>query len=166
MFISQLIRYARACSSYDSFILGAARLSCKLLGQGYVRGRLKSSLRKFYGRYRDLLKHYKVPFNQMLHAILGHDHIQWHPPLMNRDLITELDLISFWRHYLIPGGFHMTFVTGAASQQRTLHLLLRTPGPVPFGTCICSNVDTILSRTCHVLRTFWISNIPRYFYFV
>ena len=30
------------------------------------------------------------------------------------------------------------------------HLLLRTPGPVPFGTCICSNVETILSWTCHV----------------
>ena len=24
-------------------------------------------------------------------------------------------------------------------------LLLWTPGPVPFGTCICSNVETILS---------------------
>ena len=24
-------------------------------------------------------------------------------------------------------------------------LLLRTPGPVPFGICICSNVETILS---------------------
>ena len=29
-------------------------------------------------------------------------------------------------------------------------LLLRIPGPVPFGTCICSNVETILSWTCHV----------------
>ena len=29
-------------------------------------------------------------------------------------------------------------------------LLLRTPGPVPFGTCICSYVETILSWTCHV----------------
>ena len=33
-------------------------------------------------------------------------------------------------------------------------LLLRTPGPVPFGTCICSNVETILSWTCHVYRPF------------
>ena len=33
-------------------------------------------------------------------------------------------------------------------------LLLRTPGPVPFGTCICSNVETILSRTCHVYGPF------------
>ena len=50
-FISQLIQYARACSSYECFILRAMRLSNKLLGQGYVKERLKSSLRKFYGRY-------------------------------------------------------------------------------------------------------------------
>ena len=36
VFISQLIRYARACSSYECFILRAARLSSKLLRQGYV----------------------------------------------------------------------------------------------------------------------------------
>ena len=76
VFISQLIRYARACSSYECFILRAARLSSKLLGQGYVMERLKSSLRKFYGRYGDLIKHYEVSLSQMLHDILGHDHIQ------------------------------------------------------------------------------------------
>ena len=75
-FISQLIRYARACSSYECFILRAARLSSKLRGQGYVMERLKSSLRKFYGRYGDLIKHYEVSISQMLHDILGHDHIQ------------------------------------------------------------------------------------------
>ena len=76
VFISQLIRYARACSSYECFILRAARLSSKLLGQGYVMERLKSSLRKFYGRYGDLIKHYEVSLSQMLHDILGHDRIQ------------------------------------------------------------------------------------------
>ena len=79
VFISQLIRYARACSSYECFILRAARLSSKLLRQGYVMERLKSSLRKFYGRYGDLIKHYEVSLSQMLHDILGHDHIQWYP---------------------------------------------------------------------------------------
>ena len=58
--ISQLIRYARACSSYECFILRAMRLSNKLLGQGYVKERLKSSLRKFYGRYGDLTKQYEL----------------------------------------------------------------------------------------------------------
>ena len=76
VFISQLIRYARACSSYECFILRAARLSCKLLGQGYVMERLKLSFRKIYGRYGDLIKHYAVSLSQMLHDILGHDHIQ------------------------------------------------------------------------------------------
>ena len=61
VFISQLIRYARACSSYECFILRAARLSSKLLGQGYVMERLKSSLRKFYVRYGDLIKIMKSP---------------------------------------------------------------------------------------------------------
>ena len=37
VFISQLLRCTRACSSYECFILRAARLSSKLLGQGYVR---------------------------------------------------------------------------------------------------------------------------------
>ena len=80
VFIQQLIRYARACSSYESFILKAARLSSKLLGQGYVLERLKSSLRKFYG---DLIKHYEVSLSQMLYDILGHDHVQWHPQLIS-----------------------------------------------------------------------------------
>ena len=56
-----LSRYARACSSYECFILRATRLSSKLLRQGYVMERLKSSLRQFYGRYGDLIKHYEVP---------------------------------------------------------------------------------------------------------
>ena len=31
------------------------------------------------------------------------------------------------------------------SSENTDSRLLRTPGPVPFGTCICSNVETIFS---------------------
>ena len=59
-----------------TFILRAARLSSKLLRQEYVMEHLKSSLRKFYGRYLDLIKHYEVPLSQMLRDILGHDHVQ------------------------------------------------------------------------------------------
>ena len=42
VFISQLIRYARACSLYGCFILRVKRLSNKLLEQGYAKERLKS----------------------------------------------------------------------------------------------------------------------------
>ena len=61
---------------YECFILRAMRLSNKLLGQGYVKERLKSSLRKFYGRYGDLTKQYEVPLSRMLHDILNDDHTQ------------------------------------------------------------------------------------------
>ena len=70
VFISQLIRYSRACSSYEYFILRARRLSSKLLKQGYLVERLKSSFRKFYGRYGDLIQQYEVSLSRMLNDIL------------------------------------------------------------------------------------------------
>ena len=124
-FLSQPIWYARACFPCECFILRATRLSWKLFGQEYVRERLKSSLRKFYCRYGDLIKHYEVPLSQMLHVILGHDHIKWHPPLIRHftkswPFYPTRLYYRFWCNFLIPGGFNRTFATGAASQQRTL----------------------------------------------
>ena len=78
VFISQLIRYARACSSYECFILRARRLSSKLLKQGYLVERLKSSFRRFYGRYGDLIQQYEVSLSRMLNDILTLDK-QWLP---------------------------------------------------------------------------------------
>ena len=153
VFNSQLIRYARACSSFECFILRVARLSSKLLGQGYVFERLKSSLRKFYGRYWDLIKHYEVSQSQMLHGILGHDYVQWHPQLIRHYTYLQTYYRTglycrFWPYYQIFWGFHRTLQRVRLANRG--RLLLRTPGPVPFGTCICSNVETILSWTCHV----------------
>ncbi|KAK3087493.1 hypothetical protein FSP39_006613 [Pinctada imbricata] len=65
VFISQLIRYARASTKYTDFVLRARRLSDKLLSQGYVCDRLTSSLRKFYGRYGELVIHYDVPLSKL-----------------------------------------------------------------------------------------------------
>ena len=55
---------------------------------------------------------------------------------------------------LLPnlGGFHRTLQRVRVANRG--RLLLWTPGPVPFGTCICSNVETILSWTCHVYGPF------------
>ena len=106
------------CSSYECFILKAARLSSKLLGQGYVGERLKSSLRKFYGRYGDLIKHYKINLSNILHDILGHDHIQLQPPI-DQILHEFVNLFPNWPYYKFSGGFHRTIAAGAASQQKT-----------------------------------------------
>ena len=68
----------------------------------YVRERLKSSLGKFYGRYGDLIKHYEVHLSQMLHDILGHDHIQWQPPLKIVTLLPNCALLPFLK--LLPNS--------------------------------------------------------------
>ena len=167
VFISQLIRYARACSSYECFILRAMRLSNKLLGQGYVKERLKSSLRKFYGRYGDLTKQYEVPLSRMLHDILDDDHIQWHPPLIGH--YTNFWPLLIWTLlpnltlYLIVQGFHRTYATGAACQQRTL-----TPPDTwscPTLGLACVLMSRPISPELVLSPDFWISNTPRYFSF-
>ena len=157
VFISQFIRYARACSSYECFILRAARLSSKLLRQGYVMDRLKSSLRKFlwsiWGSHQTLW-------------ILPLPNITWHSgtwlytmtPSIDQTLHQYANLLPNWT--LIPiltllpnfGGFHRTFQRVRLANRG--RFLFRTPGPVPFGTCICSYVETILSWTCHIYGPF------------
>ena len=158
VFISQLIRYARACSSYECFILRARRLSSKLLKQGYLVERLKSSFRKFYGRYGDLVEQYGVTLSRKLNDILTPDQ-QWlpyrsdFPPI---SWLTELDL------HRIMIGFHGAFTTGVASQQGTLTLPDTWFRP-PFWDLLCSNCWDQIPRTCHVFTRLFTSNTPWYF---
>ena len=70
------LQYARACSSYECFILRARRLSSKQLKPGYLVKRWQSSFTKFYGRYGDLIQQYEVSLSGMLNGILTLDHLQ------------------------------------------------------------------------------------------
>ena len=54
VYISQLIRYARASTLYD-FLSRSCRLTSKLMGQGYERFKLISAFKKFYGRHKILV---------------------------------------------------------------------------------------------------------------
>ena len=49
-----MIRYSRACGFYQDFFDRGLLLTRKLLNQGFILVKLKSSLRKFYGRHYDL----------------------------------------------------------------------------------------------------------------
>ena len=66
VYISQLIRYARACSGYSQFLNRGKLLTNKLMVQGFQQSRLKSAFRKFYGRYNDLVRQYNIALGQML----------------------------------------------------------------------------------------------------
>ena len=52
--ISRMIRYSRACCSHQDYFDRGLLLTRKLLNQGFLLVKLKSSLRKFYGRHHDL----------------------------------------------------------------------------------------------------------------
>jgi len=54
--ISQLIRYSRDCGSYQEDFLDRR----KLLNKGFLLVKLKSSLRKFYGRHQDMVDLYGI----------------------------------------------------------------------------------------------------------
>ena len=160
--LKMFIPVSKACS-----ISGLARLSSKLPRQGYVMERLKSSLRKFYGRYGDLIKHYEVSLSQMLHDILDmtiyNDTLNWSDITPICELITELDFNTDFDLITEVWRFPKNIATGAASQRRTL---------TPPDTWSCPIWDLHLFScwdhsflNLSYLRTFWVSNIPLYFYF-
>ena len=60
VYISQLIRYARASTNYSDFLNRHLHLRNRLLDQGYEKIRLIRSLKKFIFRYQDLVEIYSV----------------------------------------------------------------------------------------------------------
>ena len=66
VYVSQLIRYARACSAYEQFANRGRLLTSKLMLQGFEMSSLKAAFRKFFGRYNDLDCQYSLSLGQML----------------------------------------------------------------------------------------------------
>jgi hypothetical protein len=65
VYIYQMIRYSRACGSYLDFLDRGLLLTRKLLNQGFLLVKLKSSLRTIYGRHHDLVDRYGISVSQM-----------------------------------------------------------------------------------------------------
>ena len=110
-----------------------------------------------------------VSISKLLHEILGHDHIQWHPQLVRH--YTNLHVEPYNRtgpyngirpYYPISGGFRRTLQRVWLANRG--QFLFSTPGLVSCGICICFNVETIFPRTCHVSELH-ILNIPRHLSF-
>ena len=61
VFVSQLIRYARASTLYDDFIMRSHELlTSNLLMKGFTQNRLIVTFKKFYGRHSVLVDMFKV----------------------------------------------------------------------------------------------------------
>ena len=72
---------------------------------------------------------------------------------LNRDIITELDLITVFDVVTLFREVSIGHLQRMRLANRGC-LLLWTPDLDPYGTCICSNVETIQSRTCYVYGPF------------
>ena len=66
VYISQLIRYARASSNYSEFLKRHLHLRNRLLDQGYKKIRLIRSLKKFIFRYQYLVEIYSVSAEKII----------------------------------------------------------------------------------------------------
>ena len=66
VYISQLIRCARASSNYSDFLKRHLHLRNRLLDQGYKKIRLIRSLKKFIFRYQYLVEIYSVSAEQII----------------------------------------------------------------------------------------------------
>jgi hypothetical protein len=66
VYISQLIRYARACWTYDRFSVRGSLLINKLMTQGFKQSRFQKAFLKFYGRYNVLVCPYNILLGHML----------------------------------------------------------------------------------------------------
>jgi hypothetical protein len=69
VYISQLIRYARASSNNSEFLKRHLHLRNRLLNQGFKNIRLIRSLKKFIFRYQDLVEIYSVSAEKIINDV-------------------------------------------------------------------------------------------------
>ena len=60
IYMSQLIRYSRACSHYHDFRTRCRQLTHKLITQGFERCRLMKIMGKFFGQHSALIQKYSI----------------------------------------------------------------------------------------------------------
>ena len=70
IYISQLIRYARACSDYEDFIARCKILTSKLIKEGYDNAKLKVAAKKFCGPHFELFNTFRTSVSKFVADVL------------------------------------------------------------------------------------------------
>ena len=99
--------------------------------------RLKSSFRKFYGRYGDLIQQYEVSLARMLNDILTLEQLQW---LANRSDLPSISL-PWYRSWPSPKNewFPWRICNGCCMPAgNAYHSGYLVPSPF-WGACMCSD---------------------------
>ena len=72
VYISQLIRFARACTSVEDFHIRNRAITEKLLKQGYRYHKLRKTFSKFFYRNQTLINKYKCNLKTFLRQGISH----------------------------------------------------------------------------------------------
>ena len=108
----------------------------KLLKQGFLLVKLKSSLRKIYGHHHDFVDHYGIQESQMTMCSTCHTHL----PVLS----------SFMAYHRVSNKISMTGVTSGAGT----HYPSGAPECIPrfqWGSC-----NSIFSLMCMLCRSFFV----------
>ena len=76
VYISQLIRYARASSLYSDFLFRSQQLTSKILKQGYTRNKLITAFKKCYGRHSVIVGKFNISVTQIISDLFLGEFIQ------------------------------------------------------------------------------------------
>ena len=98
VYVSQLIRYARACSNYQDFMERGKVLTTKLLSQGYQKTKLVATLKKFYGRHHDLVNPYNVAVSRIVSDVFASDAPQVDFPKSRTYASTDVSFVQAYGH--------------------------------------------------------------------
>jgi hypothetical protein len=60
------VSFEITCLTYDQFLVWGSILTNKLIPQEFQQSRLEAALRRFYGRYKDLIYPYNLLFGHVL----------------------------------------------------------------------------------------------------
>ena len=118
VYISQLIRYSRACGSYQGLLDRVLLLTRKQLNQGFLLAKLKPSFRTFYGRHHDLVDRYGISVSK------------W-PRICSTCRNRFPVLSSFMTYHPVFSGVHVT----RSLVLYVCFVLLYTDFDYPFGIC-------------------------------
>lgn len=122
VYISQLIRFARACTSVEDFNNRNILITEKLLKQGYRYHKLRKTFTKFYFRNLNLISKYKWNLKALLTQGISH-------PEFYGDVIYKL------RNIIGHSHFHTLF------PKRMKHFLKRGYDPTILQHTACMVVD-------------------------
>ena len=97
IYISQLVRFARCCTSVFDFHSKNKQITCKLLTQGYRYHKLRKTFGKFFRSYSELLSKFgAIPFQEYVSKGISH-------PVFYGDLVYKLRRVKGSNNFIASG---------------------------------------------------------------